>query len=125
LDSPILSPGTYAYLRNGVKGFKICDIPMLFTREQGLQAGLKKLFEAAEKAIASGNVLLVLTDRDASESQIPIPSLLAASGLHHHLIRKGKRGECSIISTAMSPERFITLPPYRLRREGCLSERRL
>jgi len=103
LDSPILSPGTYAYLRNGVKGFKICDIPMLFTREQGLQAGLKKLFEAAEKAIASGNVLLVLTDRDASESQIPIPSLLAASGLHHHLIRKGKRGECSIIIDSYEP----------------------
>jgi glutamate synthase (ferredoxin) len=103
LNTPILSPAVYEALRKGYEGYKLTEVPMLFTREQGLQKGLEAFFEAADKAIADGAVLLVLTDKDASETQIPIPSLLAASGLHHHLIRKGTRGKCSLIVDSFEP----------------------
>lgn len=103
LETPILSPGIYGALRSGVSGFKLADVPMLFTREQGLEAGIQAFFEKAEAAIKDGAVLLVLTDRDADENLIPIPSLLAAAGLHHHLIRKGIRGQCSLIVDSWEP----------------------
>lgn len=103
LDSPILSPGLFEKLKAGVEGFRAMEVPMLFTREQGLKKGLEAFFEKAEKAISDGGVLLILTDRDASEDLIPIPSLLASAGLHHHLIRKGKRGECSLIVDSFEP----------------------
>ncbi len=103
LTSPILSPAVYEKFRKGLEGYKLTEVPMLFTREQGLQKGLYDLFEAADQAVTQGTVLLVLTDREASETQIPIPSLLAAAGLHHHLIRKGTRGQCSLIVDSFEP----------------------
>lgn len=103
LDSPILTLGVFEKLKNGVDGFKAVEIPMLFTREQGLERGLEEFFAKAEQAIADGAVLLILTDKDASEEYIPIPSLLASSGLHHHLIRRGQRGGCSIIVDSFEP----------------------
>lgn len=103
LDSPVLSPETFYRLKEGVGDFKAVEVPMLFTREQGLGKGLESLFEKADRAVAEGAVLLILTDKDASEELIPIPSLLAAAGLHHHLIRKGTRGECSLIVDSFEP----------------------
>ena len=103
LESPIMGPNVYAYLKSGVHGFKVAEVPMLFTREQGLAKGIEAFFLKAEAAIADGAVLLFLTDRGASSEYIPIPSLLAASGLHHHLIRKGTRGECSILVDSYEP----------------------
>ncbi|MCX7772994.1 MAG: glutamate synthase-related protein, partial [Clostridia bacterium] len=103
LTSPILSPAVYQKLMKGIDGFKPVEVPMLFTREQGLQKGLEAFFANAEKAIQDGGVLLILTDRGASEELIPIPSLLAAAGLHHYLIRKGMRGECSLIVDSFEP----------------------
>lgn len=103
LDSPVLSPSVFQRLKKGINGFKLIEVPMLFTREQGLEKGLEIFFEKADQAIADGGVLLILTDKEASEDLIPIPSLLASAGLHHHLIRKGTRGECSLIVDSFEP----------------------
>ncbi len=103
LDSPILSPSLYTKLKTGISGFKPVEVPMLFTREQGLKKGLESFFQKAEEAISQGAVILILTDRGASSELLPLPSLLASAGLHHHLIRKGKRGECSLIVDSFEP----------------------
>ena len=103
LDSPILSPSLFEKIKTGIDGFPAYEVPMLFNREAGLQKGLENFFAAAEKAIQDGAVLLILTDREASGEQIPIPSLLASAGLHHHLIRKGVRGQCSLIVDSYEP----------------------
>ncbi len=103
LDSPILSPSLYTKLKMGISGFKPVEVPMLFTREQGLKKGLESFFQKAEEAIGEGAVILILTDRGATSDLMPIPSLLASAGLHHHLIRRGKRGECSLIVDSFEP----------------------
>jgi glutamate synthase (NADPH/NADH) large chain len=103
LESPILTPGVYSYLREGRHGFKTAEVPMLFTADQGLEKGLEAFFAKAEAAISDGAAILFLTDRDASSELIPIPSLLATAGLHHHLIRLGKRGGCSLVVDSYEP----------------------
>jgi len=64
---------------------------------KALQQALEDVFAQAEKHIAEGATVLILTDRRMDAAHAPIPSLLAASGLHHHLIRKGLRTSAGIV----------------------------
>ena len=64
---------------------------------EGLEKALDSLAEQAEKAIENGADILILSDTDADETNAPIPSLLAVSGLHHALIRKGLRHRAGLI----------------------------
>ena len=68
-----------------------------------LQAALEKLCEAADLAIREGIKLLILSDRGVNRKKAAIPALLAASGLHHHLIREGTRNKVSIILESAEP----------------------
>ncbi len=75
-------------------GFKSATLPIVFKAADdsaGLEKALDELFAAADKAIADGVNLLVLSDRSADADNCPIPALLATSGLHHHLIRNKTR----------------------------------
>src|SRR5947208_13316213 len=58
---------------------------------------LENLFETASLAIKSGATILILSDRQVDPAHAPIPSLLATSGLHHHLVREGARTKATLI----------------------------
>jgi len=62
-----------------------------------LKKSLENLFQQADEAISNGHTILVLSDRDINKENIPIPILLACSGLHHHLIRRGTRTKVSLV----------------------------
>lgn len=82
------------------KKLKSITLSILFKRKdgaKGLKTALKSLFREAQKAIKEGYSIIILSDRGVDEEHAPIPSLLASSGLHHHLIRKGTRTKASII----------------------------
>ncbi|MDG1153046.1 MAG: glutamate synthase-related protein, partial [Hyphomicrobiales bacterium] len=51
----------------------------------------------AEESIAQGYNIIILSDKLISEKNIPIPSLLATSKVHLHLIEKGLRTSCGLI----------------------------
>ena len=55
---------------------------------QHLEMALNDLFSAADLAIQQGVSLIILSDKGINENQAAIPSLLAVSGLHHHLYAK-------------------------------------
>jgi glutamate synthase (NADPH) large chain len=65
-----------------------------------LEKGLERLCRYAEDAISDGFELLILSDRKIDSQHAPIPSLLAVSAVHHHLIKKGLRGAVGIIVEA-------------------------
>ncbi len=65
-----------------------------------LQAGLDRLCRYAVDAVEDGFEVLVLSDRAIDSDHAPIPSLLATAAVHHHLIRKGYRGQVGIIIEA-------------------------
>ena len=64
---------------------------------EGLEPAMEKLFREADKAIETGYTILILSDRDVNKDNVPVPSLLACSGLHHHLIRQGTRTKVSLV----------------------------
>ena len=64
---------------------------------EGLELAMEKLSREADKVIEEGYTILILSDRDVSKDNVPIPSLLACSGLHHHLIRRGTRTKVSLV----------------------------
>ncbi len=62
-----------------------------------LENALNQLFVKADQAIEDGYNLFILNDENFTTDLLPIPALLAVSGLHHHLVRKGTRNRVSII----------------------------
>ena len=65
-----------------------------------LQKGLDRLCRYATDAVEDGFEVIILTDRAIDSDHAPIPSLLATAAVHHHLIRKGYRGQVGIIVEA-------------------------
>jgi glutamate synthase (ferredoxin) len=119
LKTPILGNQELAKLTHiDREGFKCVTLPITFRAtagESGLDAALENLFAAADRAIEDGANLIVLSDRLADADNAPIPSLLAVGGLHHHLIRCGKRTLVSLILESGEPREvhhFCTLLGY-------------
>lgn len=65
-----------------------------------LKKGLERICEYAVHAVEDGFKVLILQDRAIDSNHAPIPSLLSTSAIHHHLIRKGMRGQVGIIVEA-------------------------
>ncbi|MBE2198447.1 MAG: glutamate synthase large subunit [Anaerolinea sp.] len=107
LKHPLLSNEDLHKLRGLQQdGFQAATLPILFpvaAGAAGLEQALNDLFQAASAAIAGGANLLVLSDRGITRQQAAIPALLAASGLHHHLIRMGERARVSLILESGEP----------------------
>ncbi|MFC5472161.1 glutamate synthase large subunit [Cohnella suwonensis] len=107
LYTPILSNEEFAKLRHVHRpGFKSITLPIFFPAkdgEDGLRAAIKVLCEAADRVIAKGHNILILSDRGIDADNAAIPSLLAVSSLHHHLIRQGTRTKVSILLESGEP----------------------
>ena len=109
LDTPILLDEEMEQLKNVNQiGLKSEVIPILFAAnsnsdESSLEQAMEDLFVAANKAIANGATILVLSDRGHDQDNVPIPALLAVAGLHHHLIRQGTRSQTGIALESGEP----------------------
>ena len=104
--SPILTNEELAKLRNiDLEGFKSITIPSLFNvkQENDMETAMDTIFEAADIAIENGYNIIILSDKGVDKDKAPIPALLVASGLHHHLIRKGTRMKVSIVLESGEP----------------------
>ncbi|WP_156290101.1 glutamate synthase large subunit [Oceanobacillus salinisoli] len=119
LKTPILTNAELEKLREqNLEGFRAKTLSTLFHAEEGkgnMESALNKLFEEADAAIDEGVTLLILSDRGVSKDNTAIPALLAVSGLHHHLIRKGIRTKISILLESGEPREvhhFATLIGY-------------
>ena len=65
-----------------------------------LQRGIERLCRHAAEAVLDGFEVLILSDRAIDSEHAAIPSLLATSAVHHHLIKKGLRGQVGLIIEA-------------------------
>ena len=108
---PILTPEDMLRLRGANHpDLAAADLDMLFPAGgdgKALETALARLFVQADKAIRGGATLLILSDRNMNAGRAPIPALLATSGLHHHLIRRGLRTQASIIVESGEPREVI------------------
>ena len=119
LDSPIISDEELAKIK-GIKrdGYKVKVLKTLFNKNNGedaLENALEELFNEADKSYEEGFNIFILSDREVDEENVPMPSLLALSGLHHHLVKQGMRTKVAIIVESGEPREihhFATLLAY-------------
>ena len=101
LPHPILTNTQLDILCNiRYKGFQCTKLQMVFDTSlgtDGLEQRLQELCHEAEEAIAGGANYIILSDRGVDEQHAAIPSLLALSAVHHHLIRVQKRLQTALI----------------------------
>jgi glutamate synthase (NADPH) large chain len=81
----------------------------------GMAEALGALCSRAEEAVRAGENIIVLSDRATGPDRVPIPSLLATSAVHHHLIRCGLRTSVGLVvetGEAHEVHQFCTLAGY-------------
>jgi glutamate synthase (NADPH/NADH) large chain len=104
LQQPVLSSYELEKIRSIDTGVFQAKTLQTYFRADGkpgsLKKGLDRLCRYAVDAVEDGFEVIILTDRAIDSDHAPIPSLLACSAVHHHLIRKGYRGQVGIIVEA-------------------------
>ncbi|MDP8981378.1 MAG: glutamate synthase large subunit [Acidobacteriota bacterium] len=91
-----------------------CTMPMLFRvskdpleSQRELERALTGLCRRASLQIKSGYTLLILSDRGIDEEHAPIPSLLALTAVHNHLVREGSRTQVALIIESGEPREVM------------------
>ena len=101
LPHPVLTNTQLDILCNiRYKGFNTKKLTMAFEIAKGenaLRQALDDLCKKAEESVDEGVNYIILSDRDIDEMHAAIPSLLAVSAVHHHLISVGKRVQTALI----------------------------
>ena len=108
---PIVTNWNLEKLRRVSQGdFLATTLPMLFRVGEGekrLQEAVDSLCRRASLAIKSGYTLLILSDRGVDEEYAPIPSLLALSAVHNHLVREKTRSQVALIVETGEPREVM------------------
>ena len=101
LPHPVLTNTQLDILCNiRYKGFNTVKLPMLFDAAKGtagLQEAIYELCRRAEASVDDGVNYIILTDEGVDRDHVAIPSLLAVSAVHHHLISVQKRVQTALI----------------------------
>jgi glutamate synthase (NADPH/NADH) large chain len=104
LRQPILANHELEKLRSIDTGMFNAKTLQTYFRADGrpgsLENGLARLCRYAEDAVQDGFEVLILSDRAVDSEHAPIPSLLAVSAVHHHLIKLGYRGSVGLVVEA-------------------------
>ena len=118
LSSPILDNEQIAKLKGIEKfNFKCKSIEILFdaTKQGDMEVSLERVKSEASQAVADGYQVIILSTRGVSDTKAPIPTLIATSAVHQHLIAEGTRTSCGLIVESAEPREihhFATLIGY-------------
>jgi len=104
LKHPVLNNHELEQIRSIDTGIFQAKTLQTYFRADGkpgsLKKGLERLCRYAEDAANDGFEVLILCDRAVDSDHAAMPSLLATAAVHHHLIRKGLRGQVGIVVEA-------------------------
>ena len=98
--------------------FQTQTLDITFKVERGgeyMQTAIDALCEHAEQSVLQGFNIIILSDRLTGPERVAIPSLLATSAVHHHLIRKGLRTSVGLVvetGEAVEIQHFATLAGF-------------
>ncbi len=116
VNNPILTSTDLLKIKNmNVPGFRVEEIPIIYYKNTSLERAIEHLFVEADRAHRDGANILILSDRGVDENHVAIPSLLAVSALHQHLVITKKRTSLAIILESGEPREvhhFATLLGY-------------
>jgi glutamate synthase (NADPH) large chain len=99
---PILTDEETAAIKSlhGYRGWTSRVIDVTWPKSEGtagLVPALDRICADAERAIADGHSLIVLSDRACSADRVPVSALLACGAVHHHLVSKELRTRIGIV----------------------------
>ncbi|RZF58201.1 glutamate synthase large subunit [Sphingobacterium corticibacterium] len=104
LEHPILTSSELEKLRSIDTGIFQAKTLQLYFKADGkpgsLEAGLERLCRYADDAVRDGFEVIILSDRAIDSQHCAIPSILAISAVHHHLIKTGNRGAVGLVVEA-------------------------
>ncbi len=107
LASPILSDAELeAIVRSGDRRFFSHWIPSTWPAADGpsgMRRRIDEICTEAADAVRLGASIIVLSDRETSAADAPVPILLTVGAVHHHLIDQGVRGEVSLVVVSGEP----------------------
>ncbi len=111
MPHPVLTNRDLEKLRRVSRGDLLAStLPTIFDvleGERGLKRALDSLCRRASLAVKAGYTLLILSDRGIDEEFAPIPSLLALTAVHNHLIREGTRTGVALIIESGEPREVM------------------
>jgi glutamate synthase (NADPH) large chain len=93
LESPVLTTAEFQAMRAYMADTAV-EIDCTFDPAAGefaLRDALKRVQREAEDGVRGGAVHVILTDRAQGPNKAPIPMILAAGGVHTHLVRQQLR----------------------------------
>lgn len=91
------------------------DVPITYYKGTNLEKAIQRLCIEVDQAHKNGATVVILTDRGVDENHVAIPSLLAVSAVHQHLIQTKKSTSVKIILESGEPREvhhFATLLGY-------------
>jgi glutamate synthase (NADPH/NADH) large chain len=104
LKHPVLSNHELEKIRSIDTGIFQAKTLQTYFRSDGkpgsLKKGLDRLCRYATDAVEDGFEVIILSDRAIDSDHAAIPTLLATAAVHHHLIRKGYRGQVGLVIEA-------------------------
>ncbi|MDE7319930.1 MAG: glutamate synthase large subunit [Lachnospiraceae bacterium] len=104
INNPILTNTDMLKIRKMKKdGFRVAVVPIIYYKSARLERAIDRLFVEVDKAYRDGANILVLSDRGVDENHVPIPSLLAVSAVHQHLVNTKKQTSMSLILESGEP----------------------
>jgi glutamate synthase (NADPH/NADH) large chain len=109
--NPVISNTYFQVVKNlRYKGFSAASLSMLFDATkgaEGLQKAVDQLCLDAEKAVDEGKNYIIISDRGIEHNFAPIPSIMAVSAVHHHLINRRKRMQIDIVVESAEPREVM------------------
>ncbi|MFV0341619.1 MAG: glutamate synthase large subunit [Anaerocolumna sp.] len=116
IHNPILTSTDLLKIKSmKVPGFKVETIPIIYYKNTSLERAIDHIFVEADRAYKEGANVLILSDRGVDENHVAIPSLLAVSAMHQHLVRTKKRTAVAMLLESAEPREvhhFATLLGY-------------
>lgn len=104
IQNPILTNTDLMKIKNmNQEGFQVAEVSLLYYKSTRLERAVDRLFVEVDKAYRDGANVLILSDRGVDENHMAIPSLLAVSAVHQHLVKTKKRTSVSVILESGEP----------------------
>ncbi len=102
IPHPVLSPEEFEKIKildlPDIKSATLSTLVPVSQGEEGFKSAIDDLCKKASEEIKKGSTILILSDRGADEKHAPIPSLLAVSAVHHHLLRVQTRNLVDLVA---------------------------
>lgn len=104
INNPILTNTDLLKIKNmKQEGFKAAVVPTTYYKSTKLERAMERLFVEVDKVYREGANIVILSDRGVDENHVPIPSLLAVSAVHQHLVDTKKQTSLALILESGEP----------------------